>query len=128
MKNTLHKIIMAAMFASLACVATMIIKIPSPLNGYINLGDCVILVVAFTLPCGYGFFAASVGSCLADILSGYTGRKMPVLCETTKAGLVHGYTPNFIEIRFENKEAKPNDIIQVELSQIHENAEFVLGL
>ena len=63
-----------------------------------------------------------------DILSGYITRKMPVLCETTKNGLVHGYTPNFIEIRFENESAKPNDIIEVELSQIHENAEFVFGL
>ena len=63
-----------------------------------------------------------------EILKGYLGRKMPVLCETTKAGLVHGYTPNFIETRFENNEAKPNDIIEVELSHIDENAEFVFGL
>lgn len=63
-----------------------------------------------------------------EILQGYIGRKMPVLCETTKKGLVHGYTPNFIEIRFENNTAKPNDIIEVELSTIEENAEFVFGL
>ena len=63
-----------------------------------------------------------------DILCGYIGRKMPVLCETTKNGLVHGYTPNFIEIRFENNTVKPNDIIEVTLSQIEENSEFVFGL
>ena len=63
-----------------------------------------------------------------DILSGYIGRKMPVLCEQAKNGLVHGYTPNFIETRFEKNNAKPNDIVYVELSQIHENAEFVFGL
>lgn len=63
-----------------------------------------------------------------DILSGYIGRKMPVLCEQAKAGLVHGYTPNFIEVRFENNNAKPNDIIEVELSEIKNNAEFVFGL
>ena len=63
-----------------------------------------------------------------DILSGYLTRKMPVLCETTKNGFVHGYTPNFIEVRFENESAKPNDIIEVELSKIEQNAEFVFGL
>jgi threonylcarbamoyladenosine tRNA methylthiotransferase MtaB len=62
-----------------------------------------------------------------DILKNYLGRKMPVLCETTKNGLVHGYTPNFIETRFENKNAKPNDIIEITLSDIAENAEFVFG-
>ena len=32
------------MLAALTCVATMVIKIPSPLNGYINLGDCIVLL------------------------------------------------------------------------------------
>ena len=63
-----------------------------------------------------------------DILSGYIGRKMPVLCEQAKNGLVHGYTPNFIETRFENESAKPNDIVEITLSEIQENAEFVFGL
>lgn len=73
MKNKKLKLtIISALFATLVCVATMVIKIPTPLNGYINLGDCVILVAAFTLPCGYGFLAAGIGSALADILSGYT--------------------------------------------------------
>ena len=34
----------ASLIAALVCVATMIIKIPSPLKGYINLGDCVVLL------------------------------------------------------------------------------------
>lgn len=62
-----------------------------------------------------------------DILSGYVGRKMPVLCETTKNGYVHGYTPNFIEIRFKNNDAKPNDIIDITLSEIIGEGEYVLG-
>ena len=71
-KQKLKLVITSAMFAALTCVATMVVKIPTPLNGYINLGDCVILVAAFTLPCGYAFLAAGVGSALADVLSGYT--------------------------------------------------------
>jgi uncharacterized membrane protein len=73
LKNQKLKLtIISALFAALVCVATMVVKIPTPLNGYINLGDCVILVASFTLPCGYGFLAAGIGSALADILSGYT--------------------------------------------------------
>lgn len=72
MKTTTQKIVISSMFAALACVATMIIKIPSPLKGYINLGDCIVLLSGWILPPGYGFLAAGIGSALADILSGYT--------------------------------------------------------
>lgn len=65
------KIVLTALMAALVCVATMIIKIPSPLQGYINLGDCIVLVSAWVLSPVYGFFAAGVGSALADLLSGY---------------------------------------------------------
>lgn len=71
MKNTIRRIVMAAMFASLACVATMVIRIPSPLNGYINLGDCIVLLSGWMLSPLYGFLAAGMGSALADVLSGY---------------------------------------------------------
>lgn len=71
MKGTTKKIVMAALFAALTCVATMIIKIPSPLKGYINLGDCVVLLSGWLLSPMYGFLAAGIGSALADIFSGY---------------------------------------------------------
>ena len=56
MKTTTHKIVMSALIAALTCVATMIIRLPSPLGGYINLGDAVVLVAAFMLPRGYMFY------------------------------------------------------------------------
>lgn len=62
---------MAALLAALACVATMIIKIPSPLKGYINLGDCIVLIAGWMLSPVYGFLAAGLGSALADLFSGY---------------------------------------------------------
>lgn len=71
MKTTTHKIVMASLIAALTCVATMIIRLPSPLGGYINLGDAVVLVAAFMLPRGYMFMSAAVGSALADVFSGY---------------------------------------------------------
>ena len=70
-KNTTQKIVLAAMFAALACVATMVIKIPSPLKGYMNLGDSVVLVAGWMLSPLYGFLAAGLGSALADLFSGY---------------------------------------------------------
>ena len=69
--NKTRKIVLAAMFAALCCVATMIIKIPSPLKGYLNLGDCIVLLSGFMLSPVYGFLAAGLGSALADIFSGY---------------------------------------------------------
>ena len=69
--NTTKRIVIASMLAALVCVATMIIKIPSPLKGYINLGDCVVLLSGWLLSPLYGFLAAGIGSALADIFSGY---------------------------------------------------------
>ena len=59
------------MLAALVCVATMLIKIPSPLKGYINLGDGIVLLAAWILPLPYGMAAAGLGSALADLFSGY---------------------------------------------------------
>ena len=71
MKTRAQKIAIAAMLAALACVATMIIKIPTPLKGYVNLGDCVVLLCGSILSPAYAFLSAGIGSALADILSGY---------------------------------------------------------
>ena len=71
MKNATHKIVISSLFAALICVATMLIKIPSPLKGYINLGDGIVLLAAWVLPPAYGLVAAGLGSALADLFSGY---------------------------------------------------------
>ena len=70
-ESNTKKLVAAAMLAALCCVATMSIKIPSPLNGYINLGDCIVLLTGWLLPPHYAFLAAGVGSALADVFSGY---------------------------------------------------------
>ena len=56
-KDRLLRICVAAMFTALICVATMIIQIPSPLNGFVNFGDCFILIAAWVLGPWYGFAA-----------------------------------------------------------------------
>ena len=69
--NTAHRIVMAALLAALVCVATMLIKVPSPLKGYLNLGDGIVLLCGWLLSPMYGFFAAGIGSGLADFFAGY---------------------------------------------------------
>ena len=71
MSTKTKKLVVAALMAALACVATMIIQIPSPLKGYINLGDCIVLTAGWMLSPAYGFLAAGLGSALADLFSGY---------------------------------------------------------
>lgn len=70
--DRLLKLILAALMAALSCVATMLIQIPIPAtNGYINLGDGVVLLGAFLLGPVYGFAAGGIGSMLADVILGY---------------------------------------------------------
>lgn len=69
--NMTKKLVFAALFAALTCVATMIIKIPTPLGGYIHAGDAVVVLAAFLLGPLWGALAAGLGSALADLISGY---------------------------------------------------------
>ncbi len=70
-KTKTQRLVFTALLTALTCVTTMAVKIPSPLNGYLNLGDAAVLLAAFLLPPAYGCFAAGVGSALADLFSGY---------------------------------------------------------
>ena len=71
MRKETKKIVITALMSALVCIATIIIKIPSPLKGYLNLGDCIVLVSGWILSPGCAFVAAGLGSMLADIFSGY---------------------------------------------------------
>lgn len=66
------KLVLAALFAALAYCATLIIHIPSPIGGYLNLGDCIVLLAGWLLGPAYGAAAAGLGSALADLTLGYT--------------------------------------------------------
>ena len=70
-QNITQRIVIAALLAAVTCVVTMIVKIPSPLKGYLNLGDCVVLTAGWMLSPMYGFLAAGLGSALADLFAGY---------------------------------------------------------
>ncbi len=64
-------LVKTSMLSALCLVATAVIKLPSPIGGYINLGDCTVLLSGFMLSPMYGFLAAGIGSALADIFLGY---------------------------------------------------------
>ena len=66
-----RKLVLSALMAALVYVATSIIQIPSPVNGYVNLGDVMVLVSGWILGPAYGFFAGGVGSAMADLINGY---------------------------------------------------------
>ncbi len=70
-KKDILRICIAAMFAALICVATIVIQIPSPIGGFLNFGDCFILVGAWLLGPVYGFAAGAIGSAAADLITGY---------------------------------------------------------
>ena len=76
MKNNfsenLKKLTLAGALAALTTVFTLLIQIPSPTKGYINLGDTVVNIAAWVLGPLYGGAAAGIGSALADLISGYT--------------------------------------------------------
>ena len=70
-RNKYFNLILAAIFAALTVVTTMI-HIPVPLftnEGYLHFGDAVIYLAASILPTGYACAAAAVGGGMADLFS-----------------------------------------------------------
>ena len=68
--SKIRKLVLAALMAALCTIMTMVIQVPSPMQGYVNLGDCAVLMSAWVLGPLYGGAAAGIGSALADLLSG----------------------------------------------------------
>lgn len=71
-KNNITKLVTASLLAALTCIATMVIQVPSPMNGYVHLGDAFVILSGVILGPLYGSAAAGIGSMFADILTGYT--------------------------------------------------------
>ena len=72
MNKKLTKIVLTALFMALCCAGTFI-HIPSPASqGYLNLGDCFVILSGWILGPFYGFLAGGIGSCLSDAILGYT--------------------------------------------------------
>ena len=68
----LRQLTLTGILTALTTVATMLIRIPTPTKGYINLGDTIVNLSAWLLGPIYGAAAAGIGSALADLFAGYT--------------------------------------------------------
>lgn len=88
--NKTKKIVMAALMAAMTCIATMIIQVPSPVNGYIHLGDGLVLLSGILLGPVYGGAAAGLGSMFADLLAGYPHYALGTLVIKALAAVVGG--------------------------------------
>ncbi len=87
-KTNTKKIVIYALFAALTCIATMLIKIPAGTGGYLNLGDCIVNLGAFFLGPVGGAMCAGIGSCLADLFSGYPSYAIGTLIIKAAMGLL----------------------------------------
>lgn len=70
MDRRIKNLVLSSLFASLCCITTMVIQLPAP-TGYVNLGDCAVLLSAWTLGPLWGAAAAGIGTMMADILNGW---------------------------------------------------------
>lgn len=72
MKMTTKELCIQGLLTALVTVCTMVFQIPvSATQGYIHLGDSMILLIGVFFGWKYGMVAGGVGSALADLLSGY---------------------------------------------------------
>ena len=70
--NKIKTLTTTALFMALTCIATMIIKLPTPgTGGYVHLGDAFVILSGIFLGPLYGAVAGGIGSALADLLGGY---------------------------------------------------------
>ena len=61
MQSNLKKLVTAALFAALACVATMSIRIPTPgTNGYIHPGDALVILAGVFLGPAWGLLDSCI--------------------------------------------------------------------
>ena len=87
---SVRRMVFAALMAALICVATMVVEIPSPTNGYVNLGDCFVLLASWLLGPWYGAAAAGIGSMLTDLFMGYAYYAPGTLVVKGLMGLLSG--------------------------------------
>ncbi|MDF2547250.1 MAG: hypothetical protein K0R93_2148 [Anaerosolibacter sp.] len=70
-KMSIKKLVLSGLMAALVLVGTMLIQVPTPMKGYIHIGDSMVYLSGILLgPIG-GSLAAAVGSMLADLFLGY---------------------------------------------------------
>ncbi len=67
-----EKRIRVVLLTTLTCIATMVIRLEIPAEGYVNLGDGFVLACGMLMGPLPGALSAGTGCALADLLGGYT--------------------------------------------------------
>ena len=81
------KLVLSALFAALACVATMSIRIPTPgTGGYIHPGDAIVILCGVFLDPVSAFLAAGIGNIHGKYPENWPGLRFDVL-EQVKAAV-----------------------------------------
>lgn len=102
--QNIKKVVVAALLAAMTCIATMIIKIPTPTLGYIHLGDGFVLLCGVVLGPIPGALAAGIGSMFSDIFSGYVSWAPATLIIKAMTGGIAGLL--FHRLQYTVKNAK----------------------
>ncbi len=89
MDRNVKKIVYLALLTALTILATMFLKIPSGIGGYMNLGDAVILAGGAVMG-PWMALPAAIGSALADLLLGYMSYIPATLIIKGLMGLLSG--------------------------------------
>lgn len=96
MKMTTKELCIQGLLTALVTVCTMVFQIPvSATQGYIHLGDSMILLIGVFFGWRYGMVAGGVGSALADLLSGYAHWAPFTLIIKGVMGLIIGLVSDF---------------------------------
>jgi len=84
-----------ALFAALICIVTMLIVFPIPATqGFINIGDAIVMITALLFGPIVGSLAGGIGSMLADLFLGYTLYAPATLIIKGLEGLIVGLIAN----------------------------------
>ncbi|MDC7238159.1 MAG: ECF transporter S component [Sphaerochaetaceae bacterium] len=69
--NSALRTSLIAVLTAVVVVFTILVKIPTPTKGYLNLCDLAICFIAFTFSPLTALIAGGLGTAIADIISGY---------------------------------------------------------
>ena len=121
------KLIFAALFAALTCVATMVIKVPTPTMGYIHPGDAVVLLSAFLLGPLYGGLAAGIGSMFADLFGGYFSYAPATFVIKALTAVIASVVCNALAKRVASEESKGRQVVNTIIGGVCGEAFMVIG-
>lgn len=122
--HNMKKMVTAALLAAMTCIATMIIKIPTPTFGYIHPGDCFVLLCGILLGPWQGALAAGIGSMFSDIFSGYASWAPATLIIKAATATIAGI---FFHRFYRSGQTKKQMYVSVIISGLLGEAVMVLG-